>query len=153
MWVQLPCGRGQSGRQAKTTAQQTSHPPLSPIAGLPPWKFRAISCLCMKGPLMYLGEKISRRLGWRLLQGLSLLHSQQSVAAALWKKSPVAPGVAFLPRSAGPLGGGHFVPCPGSEHLLPMSCSQCLQPSTAISLPNEPFIYITRGMFGLHQSN
>lgn len=64
----------------------------------------------MKGPLMYLGEKISRRLGWRLLQGPSLLHSQQSVAAALWKRSPVAPGVAFLPRSAGPLGGGPWCP-------------------------------------------
>lgn len=38
---------------------------------------------------MYLGEKISRRLRWRLLQGLSLLHSQQSVAAAFWKKAPL----------------------------------------------------------------
>lgn len=145
-----------SGHQAKSTGQKTSYPPLSPMGGLPrvfPWKFRAISSLHMKGPVMYLGESISRRLRWRLLQGLSLLHSQQPVPAALGKKSPVALGVAFLPHSVGPLSGGHFMPCPGSERLLPMSCSQCLQPSTAISLPNEPFIYITSGMFGLHQSN
>lgn len=54
------------------------------------------------------------------MQGLSLLHSQRSVAAALWKKSPAALGVAFLPHSAG------ATSCPA---LAPSVSSPCHVPS------------------------
>lgn len=88
----------------------------------------------------------------------SLPYFQQSAAAAaavVLKKKKPSSGCCLLActLTARQLGRGCSVPFAASECLLPMSCSQCLQPSTAIPLPNEPFIYITSGMFGLHQSN
>lgn len=69
---------------------------------------------------MYLGEKISRRLRWRLFQGLSLLHSQQSVPAALWQKAPllwVLPSCRTLRgRSAG------AAPCPALALSISSPC-------------------------------
>lgn len=87
----------------------------------------------------------------------SLPHFQQSAAAAsvILQKKTRSSGCCLLActLTARRLGRGCFMPFPVSERLLSVSCSQCLQPSTAISLPNEPFIYITSGMFGLHESN
>lgn len=83
-----------------------------------------------------------------------LLPYFQQAASVILQKLPF---IQILPLactfSGRWLSRGCFMPFAVSEHPLLMSCSQCLQPSTAISLPNEPFIYITRGMFGLHQSN
>lgn len=107
---------------------------------------------------MHVRERISRRPRWRLLLGLPhpclISNSQQQQHQSFCKKTRSS-GCCLLActLTARRLGRGYFMPFPVSERLLSVSCSQCLQPSTAISLPNEPFIYITSGMFGLHESN
>ena len=157
-----------SRRRAKSTAGETSRPPLSSTAQLPCmflWKFRCT--FAHKRTLkVYQGEDacvlgrgspgdLDGGSCWGCPFPASFPTVSISISISHFAKKPHSSGCCLLActLTARQLGRGCFMPSPVSERLLPMSCSQCLQPSVAISLPNEPFIYITSGMFGLHQSN
>lgn len=167
------CGRSNpqegmvSRHRVKSTAGETSHLPLSPTVRLPCmflWKCRCTFAhkrtldvyqgedACMLGR----GSPGDRDGGscWGCPIPASF-PTVSSSSSSHFAKNPHSSGCC-LPACtliARRLGRGRFMPFPVSERLLPMSRSQCLQPSTAISLPNETFIYITSGMFGLRQSN